>query len=749
MLAGTIGSRPTGSDANRRAREYITAQLRDFGLDVEVQETDAVRPERGATVHVANIIATRPGRFDQAIALVSHYDSVPDGPGASDDALAVAVCLEAGRVLARREQPNHALALIFTDGEELGLMGAVALMKHPIRESLGAVLNFESIGSGGPDLLFETDVPGDPLVRAWARWAPRPAGASYAVEIYQRMPNDTDFTVFKRAGIPGLNFAAAGDGYSYHTTRDAPARLDPAVLRDRGANTIAIVRAIDRTGDLMAGSQQEVTYFDVLRLKAFAYAWRTGLVLFAAAMLAALFGWLTLLPAARGAARPAQLLLTAAWALVATAAVFAAMFAAEWLLRTTRETYHPWYAHPLRFFVFLALAGILGGRAIVCMGRVLPRRARGSTHPAAAWVIVLPAWAALAVAVQIVAPSASYLVVIPLLAAGVVLVVSPVRRVAGLRIASAIALAVAGTMWIPNAISILRFAVPTFGLLPIVTPLAVYPALLTLSGLLVAPPLVALIGRAEGEGAAARGRRPARATVLLAAAFAMAAAWCWFAPAYTHERPLRASISYVNDQGAGTYWHVASDEPGIVAGISAPIGGGWRPGPPPRSVDAPLPLSRAPFQFNATPALSERAPATATGSFRRDVDSAVIEVEVVPERAGLGVAINLPPDVVPEETNLAVSRRASSGRRGGSPSAFTARYAPLPLEGITFRARVSAADTEKLESVLGTTVTIVSPDVPGARWPELPRWLPQDHVAWQARSYFTFPVRFLGVALRQ
>ena len=56
MLAGTIGSRPTGSEAHARARAYIIDQLRIFGYQVRVQETDARRPELGRTARVANII---------------------------------------------------------------------------------------------------------------------------------------------------------------------------------------------------------------------------------------------------------------------------------------------------------------------------------------------------------------------------------------------------------------------------------------------------------------------------------------------------------------------------------------------------------------------------------------------------------------------------------------------------------------------------------------------------------------------
>src|SRR6185312_8990674 len=85
MLAGTIGSRPIGTPENQRARQYVVDQLRLFGYDVRVQETDARRPDFGFTARVSNIIAVKPGAEKNAIALLSHYDSNPAAPGAADD----------------------------------------------------------------------------------------------------------------------------------------------------------------------------------------------------------------------------------------------------------------------------------------------------------------------------------------------------------------------------------------------------------------------------------------------------------------------------------------------------------------------------------------------------------------------------------------------------------------------------------------------------------------------------------------
>ena len=48
MLAGTIGSRAVGTPANQRAREYIIDQLKLFGFEVRVQETEARVPRTAA-----------------------------------------------------------------------------------------------------------------------------------------------------------------------------------------------------------------------------------------------------------------------------------------------------------------------------------------------------------------------------------------------------------------------------------------------------------------------------------------------------------------------------------------------------------------------------------------------------------------------------------------------------------------------------------------------------------------------------
>jgi hypothetical protein len=170
MLAGTIGSRPTPTPTG--ARDYLIDQrLRPMSAS----RTPTPRAEFGVTARVSNIIAVRNGRRSEAVALVAHYDSSPHAPGATDDGLGVAVCLEAGRLLAARPNPVYSLIVAFTDGEEYGLMGAAALVTDPVFSMrTRAFLNFDSIGST-PAICSRRPPRG--LVPPWRR---RPTARNFA-----------------------------------------------------------------------------------------------------------------------------------------------------------------------------------------------------------------------------------------------------------------------------------------------------------------------------------------------------------------------------------------------------------------------------------------------------------------------------------------------------------------------------------------------------------------------------------------
>ena len=66
------------------------------------------------------------------------------------------------------------------------------------------------------------------------------------------MPNDTDFSVSKRAGVPGADFAFAAERSRYHTRLDNLALLDLSTLQHHGDNLWPLARDLALADQLTA-----------------------------------------------------------------------------------------------------------------------------------------------------------------------------------------------------------------------------------------------------------------------------------------------------------------------------------------------------------------------------------------------------------------------------------------------------------------------------------------------------------------
>jgi hypothetical protein len=713
MLAGTIGSRAAGTPENARARQYVIDQLRLFGYDVRVQETDARRPELGLTAHVANIIGVKAGAERGAMALVSHYDSVPEAPGAADDAFGVAVSLEAARVLGAKTNRRHSVMVLVTDAEEAGLMGAAGLTAdREVMERVQAYVNVEAVGSSGTALLFETGPGNSWIVKPWARRAPHPAGASYALEIYRRLPNDTDFSILKRYDIPGLNFAPIGDSYAYHTARDTPDRLANATLRRSGENVVTTMEALDAM-DLTARSTSDATYFDMGQTSAATWGPVTAWLIALAALVCGVLAWFKVLAASVRYLGLWRWLLDLVWALVGTALVIGSMTAVTWALRETRAVYHPWYAHPGRLFLLLASIGILAGWVTMRAGAWLPSRAHAPRHPMLVWSLALPAWIALCGIGASMAPAAGFLWSLPLLAAGAGLLLIPVSVVPAVRAVSVVVFAIAGTLWLRPTVDVLYFLVALMGRLPVVTPVFAYAALLTACAAMMAPPFIAATAAVRPL------LRSSLGTAVLFAVTVVTAALAYAAPGYTPAAPLRRHARVLVEPGSTqAVYEVASLEPGLDLDPTAPSG--WY-----RVTDAPtgsVSWGRlvSPFVFRTTAPSPGAAPAAITNFALTPVAAGTeLAMTIVPQTPGLTVSFVLPAGVQPARTNL--PGRVSRER-------WRATFVAVPAEGITWRASFPKGHDASLAD---TRAVVYSSRYPGGSgWQGLPAWLPQEHSVW-------------------
>jgi len=241
---------PVGSKANQLVRDRLLQTLREMDLPVAVQRTTGCSTRRPICANVENVIATLPGETADSIVLMAHYDSVPHAPGAADDGAGVAAVIEAARVLQLQPPGRNRILLLFTDAEEVGLLGAEAFFsQHPLAADVKAVINLEGSGSGGPSLLLRTTTDGGHLLKTFQQYSVYPAATSMAQEVFERMPNDTDFSVSKRAGIPGIDFAFAFEFNHYHTPLDTIRNLDKGSLQHHGENLLPLVQGM-RNADL-------------------------------------------------------------------------------------------------------------------------------------------------------------------------------------------------------------------------------------------------------------------------------------------------------------------------------------------------------------------------------------------------------------------------------------------------------------------------------------------------------------------
>lgn len=269
---------PVGSADHARVQAVLLQRMTALGLQTSTQ-TGALSPaavrrlEReggsAAGVELTNLIGVLPGRDPRlpAVALMAHYDTVPDSAGAADDTAGVAAILEAVRAIRARGPADRTLVVILTDGEELNLDGARAFWGgHPLRDRIGAVVNLEARGGGGRAMMFETGRGNAETIALFARAGARATGGvssnSLAVFVYEAMPNGTDFTIPKDRGVQGVNLAFIGRPEQYHAPVSTPDALDQGSVQHIGSQALETADALLRAPALPAATAN-IVYADL------------------------------------------------------------------------------------------------------------------------------------------------------------------------------------------------------------------------------------------------------------------------------------------------------------------------------------------------------------------------------------------------------------------------------------------------------------------------------------------------------
>ncbi|MES1243204.1 MAG: M28 family metallopeptidase [Acidobacteriota bacterium] len=261
-----LGPRPDGAPSQTAAARFLLDAMRGAGLR-QVQAVPV--PEHPEWVNLTGVL---PGRSDREIVLSAHYDSVPEGPGAGDDASGCGVVVAVAADLARTPL-DHTVRVVLFDAEEAGLKGSrgwVESLAPAHRDRILADLNVEMVGwtgSAGPTIhSFPMEVGGEwTLAPAWLihfllrsgdavgwHYGMSDAQAPFLSQLVLRTARvrlGADANAFTKQGIPAVSVSDSSllrMDPAYHGSEDTPARLDPARMERWTTAVAAAVRRMDR-----------------------------------------------------------------------------------------------------------------------------------------------------------------------------------------------------------------------------------------------------------------------------------------------------------------------------------------------------------------------------------------------------------------------------------------------------------------------------------------------------------------------
>uniref|UniRef100_A0A1B0BKI4 FXNA-like protease n=1 Tax=Glossina palpalis gambiensis TaxID=67801 RepID=A0A1B0BKI4_9MUSC len=167
----------------------------------------------------------------------------------------IAVMLETLRVITKRETNlKHSIVFLFNGAEENPLQGSHAFItQHEWAANVKAVINLDSAGSGGREILFQSG-PGHPwLMKYYGAHIVHPYASTIAEELFQNgfVPSETDYRIFRDFGhIPGLDMAHSFNGFVYHTKYDRFTTIPRRTYQRTGDNVLALTKAIANAVEL-------------------------------------------------------------------------------------------------------------------------------------------------------------------------------------------------------------------------------------------------------------------------------------------------------------------------------------------------------------------------------------------------------------------------------------------------------------------------------------------------------------------
>jgi Zn-dependent M28 family amino/carboxypeptidase len=240
FLAEEVGPREATSGAYANAAEYVRAQFRSYGYAVSRQRLRVPAGNSwGIDVPAGttwNVVATTPGFDDRKPHRVvsAHLDTVPQAPGAEDDASGIGVVLELAR-MATIEPPKTPVVFVAFgaeeprgEGDDMHHFGSTAYVERldaGERRQIKGMVALDRVGVPATAVPVCTGGLGSTKVqRALVR-----AGDRAGVRTVRCLNTGADHWSFEKAGIPAAR--VGGVSYpEYHSAADLPRVVSRAQL---------------------------------------------------------------------------------------------------------------------------------------------------------------------------------------------------------------------------------------------------------------------------------------------------------------------------------------------------------------------------------------------------------------------------------------------------------------------------------------------------------------------------------------
>jgi hypothetical protein len=251
--------RPPGSLQHSKTRDYIIQELTHLGLTPVVQNVDLP----GTGEKLENVMARLSGSDSSgSVVLVAHYDTEVNTPGAGDNGTGTAILLEIARSLTLAGSLKNDIIVLFSDGEELGMLGTTAFVtEHPWMSNVRIAINFDTF-TFGPAFMWQTSSQNGWLIRQYLASVPQPMASSWLYDVSRLVPLDTDLTPFINAGVSGYNFSTSFLYPEIQTAQDQIGIVNPGSVQHAGEQGSVLAQYLAKA-DLTQIKAPDLIYFNL------------------------------------------------------------------------------------------------------------------------------------------------------------------------------------------------------------------------------------------------------------------------------------------------------------------------------------------------------------------------------------------------------------------------------------------------------------------------------------------------------